>query len=124
MSGFVCFLPTMLPQWETKQMVLVDDTDPRLLYDGNWSPEIAGWTVDWGEFGKAYNDTLHKVVLDGNVHLKFNGAPYSQFFIRSSILNASLGSHITIKGSIDTTEGRPKPSWICVLDNKESKKQQ
>jgi hypothetical protein len=65
--------------FEPTQFVLIDDSDPRIQYEGDWSPEVQGATDGWGIYGPAHNRTLTRITSDGSFTFKFNGTCWALF---------------------------------------------
>lgn len=84
----------------TKYFV-VDDTSPRVQYEGgSWSLSTSGVTDAWGINGPTHNRTLHELTGDGSFSFKFNGTTFE------------------IRSTIDTSNSRARPSWLCSLDGR------
>jgi len=53
--------------------VLVDDTDSRILYSSSWVSDSSGIQDQVGNFGPAFNSTLHGAFGDGTAQFEFTG---------------------------------------------------
>lgn len=52
--------------------IMVDDTDPEILYDGPWSQDF-GSTDSIGNAGSTYNHTTHVIRNNGSLSFTFTG---------------------------------------------------
>jgi hypothetical protein len=69
LSPFKSFVPAM-----AVRLCVVDDTDERLAYEGNWSLKLEGVGDVPESSGPSVNYTTHVLPSgDGSVDFKFNG---------------------------------------------------
>lgn len=90
-----------MSEWSPTQTVLVDDTDPRIIYEGSgWVLDTSGSTNSWGVFGPTLKNTLHQAKSDSSFSFTFTG------------------TEIEVLGTVRTRDNLPSPSWICTIDGK------
>lgn len=76
---------SVAPTW-----VVVDDTDPQIIYEGPWTATNGVNYDALGNYGRTYNNSLHGVREQGSMSFSFNGAT-----ARSSFAECARISELT-----------------------------
>ena len=101
------------------RLVLVDDTDPNILYSGPWSiaqnPQLST-----GTNGPPFQNTLHSVKENASFSYSFSGM--SRWLVcliaLSLVFGRFSGSQLIVLGTSITTNasGTQDPTWECFVD--------
>ncbi|PPQ97527.1 hypothetical protein CVT26_006530 [Gymnopilus dilepis] len=84
----------------SQRLVVVDDTDSSIQYTGNWFADTSGSQDNVGNYGPAYQSTLHGTKDDASLSFSFTGTKVTV-----------LGSNNRVNNS-----GTLDPSWNCFVD--------
>ena len=57
----------------SQRLVVVDDTDSSIQYTGNWFADTSGSQDNVGNYGPAYQSTLHGTKDDASLSFSFTG---------------------------------------------------
>ena len=109
-------MSTVVPQW-----IIVDDVDSQIQYTGPWFAD-QGSRDSVGNFGPAYQSTMHGTTSNASLSFTFNGERHFPQFIKLSRLIrliSSSGTQIKVIGSnnIRNDSGVLDPTWECFVDN-------
>ncbi|KAF9478490.1 hypothetical protein BDN70DRAFT_836032 [Pholiota conissans] len=83
------------------RLVVVDDTDPDIQYSGPWFADSSGSQDKSGNFGPAYQSTLHGTTLNASLSYSFTG------------------TQVKVWGSnnLRNDSGVLDPTWECFIDH-------
>jgi hypothetical protein len=100
--------------------VVVDDTDPSIVYSGPWFLDSSGSQDNVGNFGPPYLETLHGTSADGSVSFEFNGASFHLVLLNhhSPTTPTPVGTAVEVWGTnanLNTTN--PDPTLQCFIDD-------
>ena len=100
--------------------VLIDDTDPSILYSGPWFT-VQNTQNNTGAFGPPFRETLHGVNASASFSYAFNGMSrwLACFMTCPQSMAVFSGSQVIVLGTSITTNasGTQDPTWQCYVDN-------
>lgn len=102
-----------VPRW-----IIVDDADSSIQYSGPWFFDSKGTQDAVGNFGPAYQDTLHGTTLNASLSFSFSG---QSFFVSWGLKiqhHGDIGSQVNVFGSNNllNSSGVLDPTWECFID--------
>jgi hypothetical protein len=100
------------------RLCVVDDTDERLVYEGNWSLKLEGVGDAPESSGPSVNYTTHILPSgDGSVDFNFNGM--STFFVPGMLTEVMMpGTQVEVVGTL-AGDGNQTSSWQCFIDGQQ-----
>ena len=104
----------------SNRLVLVDDTNPNILYSGPWVP-TENTQLNTGTNGPPFQNTLHTVQANASLTYSFSGM--SRWLVclttLSLVFGRFTGSEVTVLGTSIFTNATatPDPTWECFIDS-------
>ena len=103
-----------------QRLIILDDTSPSINYVGPWFLDQGSLDAT-GNFGPAYNHTLHGIKANGSFSFSFHGVLLLYVYARDFLfmLCSLLGTYIEVWGTNNqiNASGIIDPSYTCAVDN-------